>query len=492
VVVTVGSIKVAFGADLSAYEASLKRGEKRTNDFERNTGKAVDGVGQQFIRLGGLAKAGLAGLATGLIAGGVTGIIGKFGDVARSVAEIGDEAKRAGLSARSFQELGYVAKANRIQVDSLTDGLKELSLRADEYLATGQGSAAESFKRLGYSAEDLKKKLADPAALFAEIIGKLGQLDRAAQIRIADEIFGGQGGEKFVQLIAQGEEGIRDTIAEAHRLGAVLDDDVIDAAAELDRKFNAVAVTVGTALKSAIVDAASALQKFIDQFRAFDERATSTLKDRFGELQTRYGQLVKQQGSWEDSALGLIGKDAATEMQAVKAEMDQVAAELRQRATPMLREKLVAAQSANTPYVPPPSTSGRSASTKAVRTERDAVADLIARLQEEKDLIGATDLQRDTANALRRAGAGATADQKAEIVSLVAAIHAEAEAQRQAADAQQLYGDIAKGVLSDLRGALADGKLSWEELGDVALNVLETATDRDRDIHLESIINGKA
>lgn len=491
-VATVGSIRVAFGADLSAYEASLKRGEKRTNDFERNAGKAVDGVGQQFIRLGGLAKAGLAGLATGLVAGGVTGIIGKFGDVARSVAEIGDEAKRAGLSARSFQELGYVAKANRIEVGALTDGMKELSLRADEYLATGQGSAAESFKRLGYSAEDLKKKLADPSALFTEIIGKLGQLDKAAQIRIADELFGGQGGEKFVQLIAQGEEGIRDTIAEAHRLGAVMDDEVIEAAAELDRKFAAVATTVGTALKTAIVDAATELQKFIDQFRAFDERATSTLKDRFGELQTRYGQLVKQQGSWEDSALGLIGKDAATEMQAVKAEMDQVAAELRQRATPMLREKLVAAQSASTPYVPPPSTSGRSASTKAVRTERDAVADLIARLQEEKDLIGATDLQRDTANALRRAGAGATADQKAEIVSLVAAIHAETEAQRQAADAQQLYGDIARGVMDDLRSALSDGKLSWEELGDVALNVLETATDRDRDLHLESIINGKA
>ena len=156
----------------------------------------------------------------------------------------------AGLSTRAFQELGYVAKANRIEVDALTDGMKELSLRADEYLATGQGSAAESFKRLGYSAEDLKKKLADPSALFTEIIGKLGQLDKAAQIRIADELFGGQGGEKFVQLIAQGEEGIRDTIAEAHRLGAVMDDEVIEAAAELDRKFAAVATTVGTALSS--------------------------------------------------------------------------------------------------------------------------------------------------------------------------------------------------------------------------------------------------
>lgn len=240
-----------------------------------------------------------------------------------------------------MKERSLRTKANRIAVDSLADGMKELSLRADEWIQTGGGSAAESFKRLGYDAAELKTKLQDPSALFTEIIGKLGKLDKAAQIRIADELFGGNGGEKFVQLIGQGADGIRATIQEAHNLGAVIDSDVIARAAELDRKFNAVSVTVGTALKTAIVEAASALARFVDEFRAFENRGTGSLKTRFGELQTRKQQLQKQKGTTEDYALSFIGKDAATEMKAVQAEMDQVAAELRKRATPQLSSRRI-------------------------------------------------------------------------------------------------------------------------------------------------------
>src|SRR5690606_14689727 len=120
--------------------------------------------------------------------------------------------------------------------------------------------------------DELKVKLQDPSALFTEIIGKLGKLETAAQIRIADEIFGGTGGEQFVRFIEQGEDGIKRTIGEAHRLGAVLSDDVITKAAELDRKFQQVTTTVGNALKTAIVEAATALAGFIDEFQRLQQR----------------------------------------------------------------------------------------------------------------------------------------------------------------------------------------------------------------------------
>ncbi|PLU74415.1 tail tape measure protein, partial [Sinorhizobium medicae] len=177
-------------------------------------------------------------------------------DAASAIASIGDEAHRAGLDVKSFQELKYVAEQNRVGVDALADGIKELNLRADEFIVTGGGSAAEAFQRLGYSAENLKQKLEDPADLFTEIIGRLGELDKAAQIRIMDEIFGGAGGEQFVQLIEAGEAGIRDTIRAANDLGIVLDEQMIQKAADVDRKFNMLATTVGTKLKSAIVSAA--------------------------------------------------------------------------------------------------------------------------------------------------------------------------------------------------------------------------------------------
>src|SRR5690606_26346554 len=132
-------------------------------------------------------------------------------------------------STKVFQQLKHGADSYKVSVDALTDGLKEMALRSDEFITSAgkSGSAAEAFKPLGYSAEELREKLKDPSALFTEIIGKLGKLQKASQIRIADEIFGGTGGEQFVQLIGRGADSIRRTMEEAERLGIVLDDDVI-------------------------------------------------------------------------------------------------------------------------------------------------------------------------------------------------------------------------------------------------------------------------
>ncbi len=251
--------------------------------FGRFTTLAKTGVGEVTAAFGRIRA---AALNLGTLGGALSlaGLVSGARQAASDIAAIGDEARRAGLSAKAFQELKYVAEQNRIGIDSLTDGIKELNLRADEFISTGGGAAAEAFQRLGFGAEDLKRKLEDPSALFTEIIGKLEKFDRAAQIRIADEIFGGTGGERFVQMIDQGEAGIRSQIKAANDLGIVLDDQLIARAAEIDRQFNVIANTVGTALKSAIVSAADSLLEFMDEFREFQNRRNSTLESRQAEL----------------------------------------------------------------------------------------------------------------------------------------------------------------------------------------------------------------
>lgn len=495
-VATIGSIQVAFRSDMAAYEASLKAGEKSTGRFERNANRAALGVGQSFIRMGGLAKAAIGGLVAGVAAAGVTGAVGALRDVARSVAEIGDQAKRAGVSAKVFQEWSAVAQAARIPVDSLTDGLKELSLRADEFIVTGAGPAAEAFARLGYSATDLKTKLADPSALLLEMIGRLGQLDKAAQIRIADELFGGTGGERFVELISQGTDGIRATIDEAHRLGNVLSDEVIESAAELDRKFNLVAQTVGNSLKRAIVEAAEALQNFISAFNGFEAQRTAALDERLAALgkerldvERQILELRDKQRRGEGVGDGIfgtgIGESTIGEalavherrMEALSAEEEKILAVVAARR----KAQETPAPPAGETWTPPAFTAGGGGRAKGAASadrEAEAVRRLISELEEELRLIGATDLERDISTTLRRAGAAATDEQRAKIVGLVAALHAEAEAQQRAGEAMSLYRDIAGGVLNDLRGALADGKLEWAELADVAINALNKIVDK--------------
>ncbi|MDH0113375.1 D-alanyl-D-alanine carboxypeptidase family protein [Rhizobium pusense] len=274
------------------FQAIERQAKRSADTLEQTMSKASQGVN---VALAGL-KGGVAGIVAGLSIGALQGVVSRIGDITKGIANIGSEAKRAGLSTRAFQELGYVAQQNRIPLDALTDGMKELSLRADEFIVTGQGSAAEAFARLGYGATDLKRKLQDPSALLVEIIGKLQQLDKAAQIRIADELFGGTGGERFVELIDRGADGMRKLIKEANDFGAVMDDEVIARADELDRKWSALGSTITTWTKQAVLGLVGAMDDVLDRFNKIDEQSTrnvqSALTDIYSKLQAEKQNLA--------------------------------------------------------------------------------------------------------------------------------------------------------------------------------------------------------
>lgn len=277
---------ITLAARFDKYERDLTRQQQRSRQGFREIQKSAEASGKGIEKaFAGATTAlttfgkGLAGgIIGGLAIGGLDTIIGRVADITKGIASIGSEAKRAGLSNQAFQELKYVAEQARIPVDALTDGMKELSLRADEFIYTGKGSAAEAFQRLGFSASDLKEKLKDPSALLVEIIGRLQQLDRAAQIRIADELFGGTGGERFVELLSRGADGIRETIAEAHKLGAVMSDEMIARADELDRKFNKIGTTVSTFTKQAVVGLVGAMDDFLDRWNRIEEQSSRNVQ----------------------------------------------------------------------------------------------------------------------------------------------------------------------------------------------------------------------
>ena len=268
-----------YERDLTRQQQRSRTGFKQIQKDAETSGKGIEKAFNSALSTVGAFGKGLAGgIIGGLAIGGLDAVIGRVADLTKGIANIGSEAKRAGLSNRAFQELKYVAEQARIPVDALTDGMKEMSLRADEFSYTGKGSAAEAFQRLGFTAGELKTKLKDPSALLVEIIGRLQQLDRAAQIRIADELFGGTGGERFVELLSRGADGIRVTIKEAHDLGAVMDDEVIARADELDRKFNKIATTVSTFTKEAVVGLVGAMDDFLDRWNKIEEQSTRNVQ----------------------------------------------------------------------------------------------------------------------------------------------------------------------------------------------------------------------
>ncbi|WP_298958367.1 hypothetical protein [uncultured Roseibium sp.] len=310
-------------------EAQNKDVLRKLNQMERQSRKSfgslekhAKGFRGEMHKATGAVKGFVSAFAGGLLAGGFAGLAAGAAQAAESIASIGDAAQRAGLDVRSFQELGYVAEQNRIPVDALTDGMKELNLRADEFVVTGKGPAAEAFQRLGFTANELKEALKNPSELLIDIIARLQELDTAAQIRVADELFGGTAGERFVELLDLGADGIRDMISEAHEFGFVMDEEMIQKAADVDREFKALAKTISTNVKGALVSAADELSYMLKLLDSVENRQEGAIRRQIAE---------KQQALIDAEGKTLFGFGSETFQANIQADIDRLQKELLRR-----------------------------------------------------------------------------------------------------------------------------------------------------------------
>ncbi|WP_376710894.1 hypothetical protein [Pseudochrobactrum lubricantis] len=461
---TRNDIMAYIGANSRGFHEAMNRVRGDTKATAKNAQREFSDLSAGLNRSMALVKGALAGVGIGLSIQGVKQVISDIGNIETA-------AKRAGMTIKSFQQMKYVAETNRIEVDAMADAFRELNLRANEYAQTGKGSGAEAFAQLGMSPEEVKKRLKDPADFMLEIIDRTRRLkDTAAGIRIFDEIMGGQGGEQFVSLIEQGRDKLTETIKEGEELGRVLSDDVVQAAADVDRKFQEISNTVSGSLKGAIVDAYQALQVFVASFSAMEERSSEALRANQQQLETRRKQLQQQQGTREDTALSWIGKDAATEMAEVDKQLKTINDKLERR------KKLTAIIETNipppvTPYILPEDKKKKTGGSRSVKTtdaerEKKAIDDLIASLEEELALVGLTDEARDKEIALRKAGASATDEQRNQITALIEAryqeqkaVEAVEEQLRRNADAALDLADISMNMID----TIIDGSFSAKE-----------------------------
>lgn len=285
--VTLPGLIVPIEGRIDQLERALKRANqaqaKSARDMQARAKQSADRMAQTYEAMGGqitgifskikLPVGGPAALAGAIAGSGLVVAANQVRQTVRAVAELGDQAKRSGMDAEAFQRWKFVAETNRVSVDALVDSVKELNLRADEFIITGKGPAEEAFNRLGFGAEDLARRLKNPSDLMLEIVKRMQGLSTAAQIRVADEVFGGTGGERFVELLGLGEAGIKQMMSEA----SVLSADQIDKAAELDRRYSAFTANLHTGWKRAALGAADFAAQVMNIRRDVDALEASSL-----------------------------------------------------------------------------------------------------------------------------------------------------------------------------------------------------------------------
>lgn len=149
-------------------------------------------------------------------------------------SELTDVSDRTGVATDMLSALAAVAADTGATLSDVEAGLRGLS-KFTFAVSKGGKQAAQVLDMLGISANDF---------LRADAIGRLGMIadglariqDPALRSALAMATLG-KGGAMLIPMLSAGSKGLEDMIANAQRLGIVLDKDAIAKADEMERQF---------------------------------------------------------------------------------------------------------------------------------------------------------------------------------------------------------------------------------------------------------------
>ena len=230
--------------------AGLKRAQKQLQAF----GAGVRQMGQQLV----LAASGV--IAPALAA---TQTFATMGD------NIAKMAKRTGVSTEALSEMGFAAEQSGSNIETLEAGLRRMS-RVIKDAGDGLGEAQDALKGVGLSAQALQGM--SPEAQFKALADGLSRVtDASKRAALAQEIFG-RSGTQLLPLVADGAKGIEALQEQARALGLTISSEtaadaelLADTLNILKRSLKQVIFSIGGALSGTVVNAASAVTKFVSR-----------------------------------------------------------------------------------------------------------------------------------------------------------------------------------------------------------------------------------
>lgn len=299
---------------------------------------------------------------------------------------------------------------------------------------------------------------------FAAVVGQLGTLETRV-------------GDVTDQLFYLGTEGAgaADNLQTAYRQL----EEKVRAGTATSADFQAILTTLASVSSGKTVPAFAALSTFVQQLESdFNRAALAASKVDAALNNSRAGQdrrerFRTEQFITEQTRLnGLTAEQLALEAEIGRVKADAESADVvltEERILEIAQERLAAEE--RRANLKAGSKAGDRADNEAKR-EAEAVLELIAQLEHEYEMLGLTAEQQAVANALRRAGAAATEEQRARITELVSATQLEQQNIAALQDLYDQFGQAGKTAVLGIVDALADGRIEASELGSVLGNLI--------------------
>lgn len=271
------------------------------------------------------------------IVGGTAAAVGGLSAFAASSASTADNidkmSQKIGISREAYQELDFICSQSGTSVDALRVGMKTLTnalsgaqtasagvieqeaaleaqlengeISLDEYnkkydeMYDAAYKSCGGLEQLGFSLDEISK-MSPEDALYKTIEALQGMPDDANRAALAQDLLG-RSAQELAPLLNSGVGSMEEMKQQAHDLGLVLDDELVDSGVELTdsldqtkRAFSSIATQLGASLMPIVTKVSDYIQKGLPYIQKLMERLEPIITSLFDELLPPLMDLAEQ------------------------------------------------------------------------------------------------------------------------------------------------------------------------------------------------------
>lgn len=218
-------------------------------------------------------------------------LLGMTLKAAAAADELSELSTETGISTDDLQKFKYAAEAIDVDVGTLAGSMSKLT-KSMASAATGSGSSAEAFEKLGIAVQNDDGTFRDRNEVFQEAIKALGEMtDEVDRDATAMAIFG-KSAQELNPLIKGGAKALDELGKHAEEAGLILSEDGIATLASLNDSFGIFKQTASLAGQQFLVGFAEPIKEAIDTVTgyieqlvgAFHEGGFAALGETVGEI----------------------------------------------------------------------------------------------------------------------------------------------------------------------------------------------------------------
>jgi hypothetical protein len=249
--------------------------------FDSTRFRVLDsGVAKVGIFGSALESLGPAGLAAAAGVGAVAAAFAGARQAAAFADDISDTANRLHVTTDALQEYRYAIRTAGGDEKGADEALEAFNVTLGKAQA-GLPKALKAFKELGFTPDQVKGFTDADTALKA-VVDRIAGLSDVQKDAVISQL----GLDGIKPLIEDGVDAMQRLRDEAHKVGVVMDADLVKRGGELNDQFETVAKVIDIQLKSALVDLGPILLGLI-KLMADMARAAADVVDAFRSIENK-------------------------------------------------------------------------------------------------------------------------------------------------------------------------------------------------------------